>query len=191
MRLHIVVGSTRPGRGGLSVAKWLTAVAKATPGIEAELVDLAEFDLPLLDEPNHPRLQNYLNEHTRRWSAKVKEADAFFFVTPEYNHSIPASLKNALDYLSREWALKPAAIASYAGISGGIRATQHLKHVMSALQMVAIPQGITIPNYTSLIDDNGVFEGTEINRNDAEQALSALLRWVRALRALGEERTVA
>jgi NAD(P)H-dependent FMN reductase len=98
--LQVVAASTRPGRRGLAVARWVTRLAEAHGGFDVELVDLVEVGLPVFDEPHHPRLQQYVHQHTKDWSATVSRADAFVFVTPEYNHSFPGALKNALDFLS-------------------------------------------------------------------------------------------
>ena len=104
--LQVIVASTRPGRKGIAVAEWVQQVARLHGCFDVELVDLAEINLPVFDEPHHPRLQQYTKPHTKQWSETVERADAFVFVFPEYNHSFPASLKNALDFLSVEWADK-------------------------------------------------------------------------------------
>ena len=118
LKLHIVVCSTRPGRVGLSVAKWFEGVTVQHAKFACELVDLAEFNLPVYNEPNHPRFQKYQHDHTKKWSACVSAADAFVFVTPEYNYGPPPSLLNALDYVYVEWNYKPASFVSYGGMSG-------------------------------------------------------------------------
>ena len=129
--LHTIVCSTRPGRVGLPVAQWFYEVARQHGGFDAKLVDLAAFNLPIYDEPKHPVLQQYEHEHTKRWSASVSAADAFVFVTPEYNYGPPPSLLNALNYVYKEWNYKPAAFVSYGGVSGGLRAVQIEKHTLS------------------------------------------------------------
>ena len=118
-KLLIIISSTRPGRIGLPVANWFLEQAAAHGGFELELVDLYELDLPLLDEPNHPRLRQYTKEHTRAWSETVDGADAVVFVTAEYNHSFTAALKNAIDYLHNEWRHKPLGFVSYGGVAAG------------------------------------------------------------------------
>ncbi|GAB4044570.1 NADPH-dependent FMN reductase [Spirosoma jeollabukense] len=128
--LKIISATTRPGRKGPLVAAWITAVAKKYPDFEVELLDLGEINLPMMDEPLHPRLRKYQHEHTRKWSATIDEADAFVIVTAEYNFGMPAPLKNALDYLFQEWAYKPVGIVSYGGVSGGTRGVQMLKQVL-------------------------------------------------------------
>ncbi|MEK8174695.1 NAD(P)H-dependent oxidoreductase [Streptomyces sp. M19] len=149
-KLEIIVTSTRPGRIGLSVGQWLEAEARAHSGFEeVELVDLAEVNLPFMNEPNHPRLAQYTHQHTRDWSAKVAEADAFVLVMPEYNHSFNAELKNALDYLHGEWQYKPVGLAGYGGVSGGVRAAQAIKPVLTALKMTPVVEAVTIPSSSS------------------------------------------
>jgi len=184
MKLQIIVGSTRPGRIGLAIAQWLDAIARDAGTFEVELVDIAEYELPLFDEPEHPRLGNYRNAPTIRWSAKIAEADAFFFVTPEYNHSLPASLKNALDFLNAEWAGKPASILSYGGMSGGIRAAQHLKLVLSVLRVVVVPQAVAVPNVTAFRDADGAFLGSDTQRSEVLRAVAQLATWAQTLDAV-------
>src|SRR5262249_42315594 len=101
-RLMIVIASTRPGRVGLPVAEWFTAVAEEHSSFDIDVADLAEINLPFMDEPKHPRLREYQHDHTRAWSSRVDRADAFVFVHPEYNFGMTAPLKNALDYLHHE-----------------------------------------------------------------------------------------
>ncbi len=136
--LKIIIASTRPGRKGPALANWIFDVAKNHNEFSVELLDLAELNLPFLDEPSHTRLQKYTKEHTKKWSATIAAADAFIFVTPEYNYGYPASLKNALDFLFNEWAYKAVAFVSYGGIAGGTRCMQALKQVLTALNMVPV-----------------------------------------------------
>src|SRR5699024_7105059 len=123
-KLHVIISSTRPGRVGPSVARWFHEYACHHGGFEAELVDLADFNLPVYDEPAHPRLGQYEHEHTKRWSASVAAADAYVFVAPEYNYSPTPALVNALDFVYNEWNYKPCGFVSYGGVSGGLRAVQ-------------------------------------------------------------------
>jgi NAD(P)H-dependent FMN reductase len=176
VNLHIVVGSVRPGRGGIKVAEWLYELAKKDGSLNVEIIDLAAVNLPLMDEPNHPRLQKYTQQHTRDWSALIDRADAFLFVSPEYNYSIPASLKNALDYLSVEWSNKPAALATYGGVSGGLRAAQHLKDVLGAFNSVILNEAVVAPFYLNQIVE-GVFEPTEVQVEAAKGVLKKLKEW--------------
>src|ERR1700722_1138798 len=116
-KLMIVIASTRPGRVGLPVGEWFHGRAREHAGFDVAMVDLAELELPLLDEASHPRLRQYTKQHTREWSAMVDDADAFVFVTSEYNHGYPAALKNAIDYLHHEWQYKPVGFVSYGGVA--------------------------------------------------------------------------
>jgi NAD(P)H-dependent FMN reductase len=143
--IYVIVASTRPGRIGRQVAEWVRGAIPASAGFAAELVDLRDWPLPLLDEPGVPAAGVYLHEHTREWSRKIAAADAFVFVTPQYNWGYPASLKNALDHLFKEWNGKPAVIVSY-GHHGGGKAAAQLRQVLEGLRMrpaVAMP-AITI-----------------------------------------------
>lgn len=184
LNLHIIVASVRPGRGGLSVAQWFQGVAEQDKRFSVTLVDLAEVGLPLLDEPNHPRLRKYQHDHTKRWSKLVDAADAFVFVTPEYNYSFPASLKNAIDYLHAEWVDKPVGFVSYGGVSGGLRCVQHLKNVTGALSMTALNEAVVIPFYAQQRDEDGVFAPNQIQVDAAGQLLNGLDRMGNALRRL-------
>src|SRR3954463_6190224 len=144
--LQIIVASTRPGRVGLPVADWFAARAKAHGAFELDFVDLAELGLPFMDEPNHPRLRRYEHQHTKDWSARVDAADAIVFVTPEYNHSFNAPLKNAIDYLNQEWQYKPLGFVSYGGVSGGTRAVAMLKPIAAVLKIVPVVTGVVLAN---------------------------------------------
>lgn len=137
-RIGIVVGTTRPGRLGIEIAHWVEKTAKERGDAEFELVDLADYALPLFDEPTVPRLGSYRNDHTRAWSAKIDELDGFVFVTPEYNWSIPAALKNAIDFIYREWNNKAAGIVGYGSNVRGARAIDHLRLIAGAVQMSTV-----------------------------------------------------
>src|SRR5688500_15137329 len=121
LKLAIVIGSTRPGRKAEAVAQWVHGIAKTRSDIDVELDGIATDELPLVDEPSPPSMGKYTKEHTKRWSAKVASFDAFIFVTPEYNHGTSAALKNALDFVYREWNDKVAGFVAY-GSAGGCRA---------------------------------------------------------------------
>jgi NAD(P)H-dependent FMN reductase len=185
LQLHVVVASTRPNRVGLPVARWFHAVAARSEHFHAELVDLAEVALPLIDEPNHPRLRKYTKPHTQAWSARVDAADAFVFVTPEYNYSAPPSLINALDYLFHEWGYKPAAFVSYGGVSGGTRSVQMTKQVLTTLKIMPIPEAVTIPFVQQSMDAaTGAFKGSEPLEKAAHGMLAELARWAAALKPM-------
>ncbi|HEX4107831.1 MAG TPA: NAD(P)H-dependent oxidoreductase [Solirubrobacteraceae bacterium] len=182
--LQIIIASTRPGRVGLPVARWFAERARAHGGFEIDVADLAEINLPFLDEPEHPRLQRYQHEHTKRWSARVAAADAFALVMPEYNYGINAPLKNALDFLNVEWAHKPVAFVSYGGVSAGTRAVQMAKQVVGALQMHAIGPAVSIPFVAQFLDESRVLQPNETMEQAAAQVLDELVRFESALRAL-------
>jgi NAD(P)H-dependent FMN reductase len=182
--LHVIVASTRPGRIGPAIADWFSRFAGHYEDLDVRLVDLAEMDLPLLDEPAHPRMQKYENEHTKRWSATVDSADAFVIVTPEYNFSSPPALVNALDYLYNEWNYKPVGFVSYGGISGGLRSVQMTKQLVSTLKMVPLVEAVAIPNVWQHLDDQGQFLANEHHEKSAAEMLEELSRWAKALRPL-------
>ncbi len=182
--LQVVAASTRPGRKGIAIARWVEETARAHGGFDVELVDLAEVGLPLFDEPNHPRLGQYVHQATRDWSATVTRGDAFVFVTPEYNHSYPASLKNALDHLHAEWADKAAGLVSYGGVSAGLRAATALKPVLAALRVHPVPEAVSIPFFPQFLGDDGVFTANAELEAGAKAMLDELLRVTGALRSL-------
>src|SRR6266550_2555126 len=137
IRIGIIIGSTRPGRKAEAVAKWVYEIAQKRSDAEFELVDIRDFNLPLLDEPMSPTMGQNTHEHTKAWSAKIASFDAYVFVTPEYNHGTSGALKNAIDYLYREWNNKAAGFVSYGAI-GGARAVEHLRLVMAELQVATV-----------------------------------------------------
>ena len=183
MNLLVIVGSTRPGRAGLPIADWFVDQARRHAGVTVTVADLAELALPLLDEPNHPRLRQYVNRHTKEWSAIVDAAEAVVFVTPEYNHSFPASVKNAIDYLHQEWQYKPVGFVSYGGVSAGTRAVAALKPVVASVRMVPVVENVNIPFHTQFLDD-GVLEPNETMTQAADAMVDELVRVERALRPL-------
>jgi NAD(P)H-dependent FMN reductase len=186
-RLMIVIASTRPGRGGSAVAQWFIRRATEHEGLELDVVDLIELALPLLDEPNHPRLHQYTQPHTHEWSEQVAAADAFVFVTPEYNHGYPASLKNAIDYLHHEWRYKPVGFVSYGGVAAGTRSVEQLQQVVTAVRMTPVIEQVNIPFYQQFIDDDGVVQANEVMEQSADAMLDQLLRHEEALRPLRDE----
>jgi NAD(P)H-dependent FMN reductase len=183
--LAIVIASTRPGRAGLAIGTWFHGFAARHGKLDTRLVDLAELNLPFIDEPAHPRLRNYQHQHTKDWSAIVAAADAFVFVTPEYNYGPAPALINALDFVFREWHYKPAAFVSYGGVSGGIRSVQMTKQIVTALKMMPIPEAVTIPFFSQHITDQG-FAPTPLHEKAAGDMLDELLRWADALKPLRE-----
>lgn len=180
-QLKVIVASTRPGRKGPAIAKWLMDLLNKQSDFEVELIDLKEVNLPFMDEAEHPRFQKYQHEHTKAWSKRIAAADAFIFVTPEYNFGYPATLKNALDFLYQEWTYKPVGFVSYGGIAGGTRAVQMLKQVVTAMKMVPLVEGVNVPFFTKYIDDEERFIGDEGHIRAAEGMLKELLWWTQKL----------
>ncbi|MDQ0313800.1 NADPH-dependent FMN reductase [Amorphus orientalis] len=183
LRLNVIVASTRPGRVGPSVANWFKAYAAEKSPFDVHLVDLAEFDLPVYDEPKHPRMQDYQNDHTKKWSESVAAADAFVFVTPEYNYHPTPALVNALTYVSKEWGYKPASFVSYGGVSGGTRAVDQTRTWFPVMKMMAVPEQVMCPMVFDQIKD-GVFEPNKLQVESADLMLSELHRWAEALKPL-------
>ena len=184
LKLHVVIASTRPTRKGPAVARWLEEFARGHGGFEPILVDLAAFNLPVFDEPKHPSLRQYEHEHTKKWSASVAAADALVFVMPEYNYFPPPSLVNAIDYLVAEWTYKPAGLVSYGGVSGGLRAAQALKLLLTTLKVMPVPDGVAIPNFAQFLGEDGAFRANELIEKSAKTMLDELLRWAGALKPL-------
>ncbi|MEO5898119.1 MAG: NADPH-dependent FMN reductase [Vicinamibacterales bacterium] len=182
-RLGVVIASTRDGRVGAPVADWFIDRARAHAGFEVELVDLKAVNLPVLSEPNHPRLKKYTQETTRAWSATVESLDAFVFVSPEYNYSTPPALVNALDHLYGEWNCKAAGLVTYGGISGGLRAGQMTRLMLTSFKIVPIVEAVTIPFVAKHVAD-GVFTADEAHDKSATVLLDELMRWTGALAVL-------
>ena len=181
-RIMIIIGSVRPGRVGLPVSHWVSDRVAAA-GHEVDLVDLAELNLPFMDEPEHPAKRAYTKPHTIAWSARVEQADAVLLVSPEYNHSYSPALKNALDYLAHEWQAKPVGVVSYGGASGGLRGAAALDAVLSTIGLVRVPVDVAINNpHAQLVDGSFVPDG----KNDAtlSKLVDGLARYAEALRPL-------
>ena len=174
--LLVIIASTRPGRIGGPVGDWFAALARDHGGFDVDVADLAEVDLPFLDEAKHPRLGEYEHDHTKAWSQRVAAADAVVMVSPEYNHSFPATLKNAIDFLHLEWTHKPVGFITYGGVSGGTRAMTALEPVVGAVGMVALPVAVNIPFVFQFLDD-GAFVPNEPTEKAATALLAALASW--------------
>lgn len=182
--LGIIIASTRPGRVGLPIGRWFHDHAAAHGRFDVHWIDLADINLPFLDEPNHPRLRQYVHQHTHRWSALIDTMDAFVMVMPEYNHGINAPLKNAIDYLHQEWQYKPVGFVSYGGVSAGTRAVAAAKQVVTNLKMVPLVETVAIPFVQQFMDAAGNFRPNEITAKAATTMLDELARWEEALRSL-------
>jgi NAD(P)H-dependent FMN reductase len=183
-KLNIVVGSTRPGRAAPTIAKWLESFATSHGKFAAEIVDLTDMDLPLLNEPNHPVQQAYEHEHTRRWSKSVASADAFVFLTPEYDYFPSAALVNAIQYLFLEWNYKPAGVVSYGFMSGGLRASQVLRQLLTSVNVFPLTQVVPIPNFSQFIGDDAVFRANEPMERGTTLMLDELFKVATALKTI-------
>ena len=159
-KVMIIVGSVRPGRAGLPIAQWVESVVKESGQFDIDFVDLAELALPFMDEPNHPSKRQYTKPHTIAWSERVDAADAFIFVTPEYNHSYSPVLKNAIDFLSQEWWRKPVGFVSYGGVSAGSRGVTALEPVTNGVGLVRAGAAVELPFGMMQVAD-GVFTPNE------------------------------
>lgn len=182
--LHIVISSTRPGRVGPAVAAWFNAFAEQHGQFDARLVDVAKFNLPVYDEPHHPATQKYEHAHTKAWSTSVAAADAFVFVTPEYNFGPSPAFVNALNYVYREWNYKACGFVSYGGVSGGLRSVQMAKQLVTTLKMMPMVEGVAVPMVGQHLDERGVFTSNELIDHSAQQMLDELHKWTGALAAL-------
>jgi NAD(P)H-dependent FMN reductase len=183
-KLMVVIASTRPTRVGLAVGQWFVDRATERASFDVDLVDLAELDLPFMDEPEHPRFHRYVHEHTKRWSARVAAADAFVFVTPEYNHGYNAPLKNAIDFLHGEWEHKPVGFVGYGGVAAGTRAVQQLKPVVAVLRMTPLSDAVYIPWVNQHLDEERRFQPTGAMDTAAAAMLQSLEQYESALRPL-------
>jgi NAD(P)H-dependent FMN reductase len=177
--IAVVVGSTRPGRIGKPVADWACQRAQQRTDARFELVDLESFHLPLLDEPVPPSLGHYSKDHTKQWAAKVAEFDGFVFVTPEYNHGTSGALKNAIDYLYKEWNNKAAGFVGY-GSAGGARAVEHLRLVMAELQVATVRNQLALSLFTDF-ENYSVFKPTAQHEQTLNGMLDQLVSWSGAL----------
>jgi NAD(P)H-dependent FMN reductase len=184
LRVAIILGSTRPGRNGEAVARWVYDISKkrSNDDTEFEYVDIKDFNLPLLDEPIPPSQGQYSKAHTKRWSAKIDSFDAFIFVTAEYNHGIPGALKNAIDFLYREWNNKVAGFVSYGGV-GGIRSVEHLRLVMAELQVADVRGQVALSFFTDF-ENFTRFKPAPYQEQALNTLIDQVIAWGIALKAL-------
>jgi NAD(P)H-dependent FMN reductase len=186
VNIGIIAGSTRPGRFGIQPTTWLYELAQQRNDANFELVDLEEVDLPLLDEPMPPAMRQYEHAHTKRWAERIDRLDGFVFVTPEYNHSIPGALKNAIDYLFYEWHYKPASFVSYGSAAGGARAVEHLRGVMGEIKVYDLREQLLLSNYWGQLDDNGQYQFSDKEREQASAILDELVVWAEQMQPVRE-----
>jgi len=182
IKLAVILGSTRPGRVGEAVARWVFEIARKRNDAEAEFLDLREFNLPLLDEPVPPSLGQYSKPHTQAWAAKIAPFDGFVFVTPEYNHGTSAALKNALDFLYKEWNNKVAGFVGY-GSAGGVRAVEHLRLVMAELQVATVRAQVMLSLYSDF-ENFTLFKPHARHEKTLQTMLDQLISWSGALQPL-------
>jgi NAD(P)H-dependent FMN reductase len=182
LNIGVIIGSTRPGRVGEQVGKWVFGLAAKRSDAKFELVDIQDFNLPLLDEPVPPSQGKYSKDHTKKWAAKIDSFDGFVFVTPEYNHGICGALKNAIDFLFKEWNNKAAGFVGY-GSAGGVRAVEHLRLVMAEVQVATVRNQVAL----SLHDDfenYTTFKPNPRHEKSVGNMLDQLLAWSGALKTL-------
>jgi NAD(P)H-dependent FMN reductase len=190
VKLQIIVGSTRPGRKGDAVGQWVYAQAKKRGDIEVELVDIADYNLPLLDEPMPPSMgQPYTKEHTKEWSEKIAEADGYIFVTAEYDHSIPGALKNAIDYLYKEWNNKVAGFVGY-GSAGGVRAIEHLRQVMAEVQIADVRANVLL-SLAHDFENYSKFKPTQAHADNLNIVFDQVATWAEALNGVRHKKELA
>ena len=182
MRIAIVTGSTRPGRNNIAVARWVLELAAKRRDANFELVDIADYQLPLLDEPLPPVLGRYSHGHTKRWAAKIASFDGYVFVTPEYNHGTSAALKNAIDYLYAEWNNKAAGFVSYGGV-GGPRAVEQLRLVMGNLMVADVTAQVTLSLFTDF-ENFSVFRPNARHEAELHSVLNQVIAWAGVLKTL-------
>jgi NAD(P)H-dependent FMN reductase len=182
LKIAIILGSTRPNRNGEAVARWVYEIAGKRKDAKYELIDLKEIDLPLLDEPIPPSLGKYSKPHTKAWAARIAAFDGFVFVTGEYNHGIPAALKNAIDFLYAEWNNKAAGFVSY-GSALGARAVEQLRLVMGELQVADVRAQVMLSLYTDF-QNMSTFKPGAHQEKTVHAMLDQVLAWSGALKAL-------
>jgi NAD(P)H-dependent FMN reductase len=189
LKIGIVLGSTRPGRNGEAVAKWVYEVASKRVDAEYELVDIAEFALPHLDEALPPSLGQYAQPHTHAWARKIASFDGYVFVTPEYNHSTTGALKNAIDFLYAEWNNKAAGFVGYGSV-GGTRAVEHLRLIMSELQVATVRVQVALSLFTDF-ENFSQFRPGEHQYQALDAMLDQVVSWSGALRSVREPSAVS
>jgi NAD(P)H-dependent FMN reductase len=181
-KIAVIVGSTRPGRKADAVARWVLDIARARKDAQFEIVDLESFKLPLLDEAVPPSMGQYAKPHTKAWAECIAPFDGFVFVTPEYNHGTSGALKNAIDYLYKEWNNKAAGFVAY-GSAGGVRAVEHLRLVMGELQVADVRAQVMLSLFTDF-ENFTLFKPAAHHEKNVHTLLDQLVAWSGALRTL-------
>lgn len=180
IKVAIIVGSTRPGRKAADVAQWVFDIARQRNDAEVEVVDIEDYNLPLLDEPVPPSMGQYSKEHTKTWSAKIDSFDAYVFVTPEYNHGTSGALKNAIDFLYKEWNNKAAGFVGY-GSAGGTRAVESLRLVMGELQVADVRAQVMLSLFTDF-ENFQTFKPDPRHEASVTTMLDQVISWGNALK---------
>lgn len=182
LKVAIIIGSTRPNRNSEAVSKWIYEIAKRRSDVDFELIDILDYNLPLLDEPIPPSMGQYSKEHTKRWSEKINSFDAFVFVTPEYNHSFSGALKNAIDFLYKEWNNKVAGFVSF-GSAGGVRAVEQLRLVMAEVKVATVRAQVYLSLFTDF-ESYSTFKPASFHENSANTMLDEVIDWGVALKTV-------
>ena len=182
LKVGVIAGSTRPNRKSADVAKWVLEAARKRSDAEYELVDIKDFELPLLDEPMPPSMGKYQQPHTKRWAVKIASLDAFVFVSPEYNHGIPGALKNAIDFLFAEWNHKAAGFVSY-GAAGGARAVEQLRLVLAELHVATVRSQVLL-SMVSDFENFTTFKPSSHHEKSVGMMLDQVVTWGGALKQL-------
>ena len=188
LKIAIILGSTRPGRKGEAVAEWVYDIAQKRSDAEFELVDIKDFNLPLLDEPVPPSMGQYSKPHTKVWAAKIGSFDGYVFVTPEYNHGISGALKNAIDFLFAEWNNKAAGFVSYGSV-GGARAVEQLRLVLAEVQIATVRNQVLLSLFTDF-DNFSVFKPALRHEKSVNEVFDQVIAWSGALKTLWEKRAL-
>ncbi len=186
IKIAIIIGSTRPGRKADSVARWVHGIAQKRGDAEYEIVDIKDYNLPLLDEPVPPSLGQYSQPHTNTWSAKIASFDAYVLVTPEYNHGTSGALKNAIDFLYREWNNKAAGFVAY-GSANGVRAVESLRLVMGELQVADVRAQVMLSLFTDF-EQFTTFKPAPHHEKSVNAMLDQVIAWGGALKTLRSEK---
>ncbi|WMJ77597.1 MULTISPECIES: NADPH-dependent FMN reductase [unclassified Sedimentibacter] len=184
VKIAVILGSTKPGRNGKAVAEWIYKLAENRADAKFELVDIADYNLPLYDEPYPAMMQKYTKEHTKKWSQKIDEFDGYIFVTPEYNHSIPGALKNAIDFLNVEWKNKAVGFVSYGSV-GGARAVDHLRQITGGLQMADIRAQVMLNLFTDFVNMSE-FNPDPRHNDEVSELFNQLISWSEAMKTMRE-----
>lgn len=185
-KVLVILGSIRPGRNGKAVADWYMSHANNYADLDIELVDLVDWDLPFLDEAMPPSMGQYEKEHTKQWAEKIGSADGYVWITAEYNHGVPASLKNALDFVYGEWNRKPVAMVSYGSAGHGYRAAEHLRLTAAEMHMASIRTQVGINLFGGALQEDGSIDESKVDGDPVAQ-LDDLTWWVNALKTAREQ----